>query len=140
MMINLFMPLILIMTLQYFIFFSEETEKIEKIKSSAKLLLAALAYLRVFRASIPVNPRLSLGDSYAISVLLAILWTVIDAFAFPKEEGVDYSESTEIAHYTLIGIVSLYPAWVLLRTLSLYRRYMQLAKRVKAESQSQQKN
>jgi hypothetical protein len=133
MIINLFVPLVLLVTLQYFVFFSE-AGKIAKIGNSAALLLAALAYLSVFRASIPVNPSFTLGDSYALSVLLAVLWTVIDAFAFPLEPGFAYTQNIAIAHYTLIGIVSLYPAWVLLRTLFLYRRYRQLVKKVEIEN------
>lgn len=124
MLINLFMPIILLVTLQYFIFFSDG-DKSTKIANSGTILLAALAYLNVFRASIPVNPSFTLGDSYALSVLLTVLWTVIDAFAFPLAEGEEYTRNIAIAHYTLIGIVSLYPAHVLRRTLWLYFKYHQ---------------
>ena len=139
MMINLFMPLILIMTLQYFIFFSKGDIS-GNIGRSSKLLLTTLSYLRVFRASIPVNPRFSLADSYALSVLLIILWTIIDAFAFPVKKGMSYSSSTEIARYTLIGIVSLYPGWVILRTMKLYWEYKQFVKRAPAETLIKLKN
>jgi hypothetical protein len=122
MIISLFMPLVLLVTLQYFIFFSEGG-KTAKIISSSKVLLSALKFLKVFRVSIPVNPSFSLGDSYGISILIAVLCTVVDAFAFPKEDDVYYTKTNEIAHYTLIGIASLYPGWVVLRTLRLYRRY-----------------
>jgi len=88
----------------------------------------------VYRASIPINPHFSLADSYALSVLLAVLWTIIDAFVFPIKKGVFKSGDTEIAHYTLIGVVSLYPGWVILRTLKLYWDYKQLIKRVQGET------
>jgi hypothetical protein len=65
--------------------------------------------MNVFRASIPVNSKFTLGDSYAFSVLLLVLWTVIDGFAFPRNKGEDFTPPNFIAHYTLIGIVSLYP-------------------------------
>ena len=135
MIINLFVPLVLLVTLQYFVFFSE-AGKIGKIGNSAGLLLAALAYLSVFRASIPVSPSFTLGDSYAMCVLLAVLWTVIDAFAFPLEAGETYTQNIMIAHYTLIGVVSLYPLWVLLRTILLYRSYRQLVYKVESENRN----
>jgi hypothetical protein len=133
MIINLFVPLILLVTLQYFVFFSD-AGKIGKVGNSAGLLLAALAYLSVFRSSIPVSSSFTLGDSYALCVLLAVLWTVIDAFAFPLEAGKWYTPNIEIAHYTLIGVVSLYPLWILLRTLHLYRRYRQLVNKVERDN------
>ena len=93
-----------------------------------------MSYLRVFRASIPLSSHFSLADGYALSVLLAVLWTIIDAFAFPIKKGVFKSRDIEIAHYTLIGVVSLYPGWVILRTLKHYWDYKQLIKRVQAEA------
>jgi hypothetical protein len=122
MLINLFMPLVLLVTLQYFVFFSDGS-KTDKISNSGTLLLAALAYLNVFRASIPVNPNFTLGDCYALSVLITVLWTVIDVFAFPIKQDEDYTKKAAIAHYTLIGIVSIFPAGVLLWTVKLYLEY-----------------
>ncbi len=82
--------------------------------------------MNVFRASIPVNPRFTLGDQYALSVLLTVLWTVIDAFAFPIKEDEEYTRKAFRAHYTCIAIVSTFPAYVLLKTVYLYLRYCRL--------------
>jgi hypothetical protein len=138
MLINLFMPLVLLVTLQYFVFFSDG-DKSDKIANSGTILLAALAYMNFFRSSIPVNPNFTLGDSYALSVLLTVLWTVIDAFAFPLAEGQEYTRNIAIAHYTLIGIVSLFPAYVLIRTLCLYYKYRQHAKQIQKDAKKEKK-
>lgn len=138
MIINLFMPLVLLIALQYFIFFSDG-DKSTKIANSGTIVLAALAYLNVFRASIPVNPSFTLGDSYALSVLILVLWTVIDVFAFPLKDGEDYTPKICIAHYTLIGVISLYPFKVMVRTITLYWKYRQLLKKIEKESGKQKK-
>jgi hypothetical protein len=86
MIISLFMPLALLTCLEYFVLFSFADEN-GKLANSATILLAGLAYLSVFRNSIPLSPRLTLGDTYVISILITVLWTIIDVFCFKRIVG-----------------------------------------------------
>jgi len=97
--------------------------------------------LNVFRSSIPVNPKFTLGDYYALSVLSLVLWTVIDAFAFPVKEGEDFSSRGIMkAHYVCIGIVSIFPGLVLIYTMYLFCRYTKRHRKISIISDSKSKS
>jgi hypothetical protein len=53
-----------------------------------------------------------------------VIWTVIDAYAFvPDDQGI-YSIPIKKARYSMLGIVSIYPAYAILKTIYLYLKYI----------------
>ena len=80
------LPLFLLDFLVFLIYFSLG-DLDAKLGFLATILLALLAYQQSFRSSIPVIPKLTLGDSILLTSLLAILICSIDAFVrFIDEE------------------------------------------------------
>lgn len=81
-----FFPLFVLTILQALVYFSDGT-KSDKLGNVATILLAILSYQLVYRQSIPVIAKTTLGDKHVLASLSITLVAAIDAFVNGKKES-----------------------------------------------------